>query len=463
MAITFSGLATGLDTDSIVKDIMELERAPIDRIKIKKEQETLELKAYAQFRDKLNNLKSIVGDMNLTSQIRTTSVFLSSQDAFTAESDGGAVGSYNISVSQLSQIQKTVTDGFSSRHDSVLGTGTITVNGETINVDDANNSLSGLVAAINEISDTTGVEASIINDGSSANPFHLVFSGVDSSTSFSISSNLVNGQADPVQLNPVNSQEAQQAKAYIDGIEIVSDSNTISGTIPGVKIHLNSVSETLENGELKTDRLDIVTDTDALKEKVTSFVTAYNDVMEWILSGYDEFGTVTTDEGEDEMLGSVLRGDATINNVKRQLQGILSSVIDNDGDFTILGEIGITTNLNGTLNQDNSRLNKALENNFDDVVALLSGDDKAGGVMKKFNSLLLDITSISIGMYANQKNAYDTAINKYDDQISILESRMVKREATLRNQFTIMEQLVSSLNAQGAFLTQQMEALKGDN
>ncbi len=44
--------------------------------------------------------------------------------------------------------------------------------------------------------------------------------------------------------------------------------------------------------------MDIQADTGALKEKVTSFVTAYNDVMEWILSGYEEFGgtTKTTDD-----------------------------------------------------------------------------------------------------------------------------------------------------------------------
>ena len=51
MSITFSGLATGMDTNSIVKDIMALERAPLDRVEAKKTQATKRLKAFGQFKE----------------------------------------------------------------------------------------------------------------------------------------------------------------------------------------------------------------------------------------------------------------------------------------------------------------------------------------------------------------------------------------------------------------------------
>ena len=100
-------------------------------------------------------------------------------------------------------------------------------------------------------------------------------------------------------------QAAQQAVAIIDGITVVSDTNTITDAINGVTLNLNSVNDTISGGTpeagvdpwdwadppvYETARMDIKADTGALKEKVTSFVTAYNDVMEWILSGYEEFG-----------------------------------------------------------------------------------------------------------------------------------------------------------------------------
>lgn len=476
MSITFSGLATGLDTDSIVTEIMALERAPIDRLEAKKTSQTERLEAFAQFKSRLDDLKSAVGDMSLTSQIRSTKVSLSSDDTISAESDSGAIGSYNISVAQLSQVQKTVSDAYSSKTESVLGTGTISINGTNINVTSENNSLAGLMESINAQSETTGVSATIINDGSGDTPYHLVLTGADASTSFTVTSDLTDASSDPIEFGTTDVQQAQQAVAFIDGIKIVSDTNTISDAISGVTINLNGVSNTSYAGTEEagvdpwdwadppvygTTSMNIEADTSALKEKVTSFVTAYNGVMEWIASGYDELGTstVTADDGsEEELLGSVLRGDATINTVKRQLQNVLTSVVDNSGAFSILSEIGISTNLNGTLSQDNTKLDNALANNYDDLVALFSGDDDAAGVMKNFNSLLLDLTSSTQGVYATQKNAYDTAIDKLDSQIDLMEVRMDKRESILRSQFSAMEQLVSSLNAQGDYLTQQLEA-----
>lgn len=483
MAITFSGLATGLDTNSIVKDLMALERAPLDRVEAKKTQATQRLEAFAQFKEKLDALKSAVSGMTLTSQVRSTTAKLSSESAFTASTTSGTAGSYNISVAQLSQVQKTITDGFSSNTDALFGTGTITVNGTQITVNEDNNSLAGLMQSINTKTETTGVQASIINDGSGT-PYHLVFTGKDASTTFAVTSDLKDAFNVPIPFVTDDVQLAQQAVVFIDGIEVVSDSNTLSTAISGVTLNLNAVSSTSSSGtpEVGVDpwdwadppvynstRMDVESDTGALKEKITTFVTAYNDAIEWILSGYEEFGGTSevpeVEEGSDEeaVLGSVLRGDATINSMKRQLQNVLTGSINNSGGFKIMSEIGITTNRDGTLQQNNTKLDNALQNNFDDMVYLLSGDDDTAGVMKEFNSLLLKMTSGTDGMYAVQKNAYDRSVDRFDSQIEQMELRLTRREEVLKAQFTAMEQLVSSLNAQGDFLTQQMNALSGNN
>ena len=471
MSITFSGLATGLDTDSIVSDLMAVERAPLDRIEARKTADKERLDAFAQFETKLDGLKSAVSDMTLTSQVRTTKVSLSSEDAFSASTTSGAVGNYNISVAQLSQVQKNISEAFSSKDQSIFGTGSIDINGTTIDITTENNSVADLAQAINKVSDETGVQATIIKSGDDS--YHMIFTGQDANTSFTISSNLTGASGTPAyNFNDTQQvQTAQQAIAYIDGIEVVSNSNTINDAINGVTLSLNSVSNTVSEGPppvYATDQLNIEADTDALKEKVTSFVTAYNDIMEWINSGYEEFGgssevQTDTDSGEEATLGSVLRGDSTISGIKRQLQNVLTTTIDNSGGFQILSEIGISTNMNGTLNQNNSKLDTALEDGFGDMVALLSGDDETDGVMKNFNSMLLDLTSGTTGMYATKKSAYDTAVGRYDTQIDQMELRLSKRELSLRNQFSAMEQLVSSLNAQGDFLTQQMSAFNKDS
>ncbi len=442
MGITFSGLATGLDTDSIVKEIMTLERAPLDRIEKQKVAEAEKLKAFKQFSEKLRDLKSAVGDMQ----------------------------------------QKTTTSGFSSKTDPVLGTGTLDINGTTITVDESNNSLVSIVEAVNKISAETGVRASIINDGGSTDNYHLVFTGKDSATTFTVTSQLADENQMEIQLNPTNVVEAQQAVTFIDGIRVESNSNTISSAIAGVSIDLNAVSplsyagteeagvpswEWADPPRYQTTTMSISTDTDSLKEKITSFVTAYNGIMEWINEGYEEFGgsskvlETSPDDDEEAVLSPLLRGDSTVYGIKRQLQSALADMVDNTGKFGILSELGIVTNKNGTLSQNNAKIDTALDKNYDDMVYLLSGDDLQPGVMKKFNSLLLDITSGTKGMYATQENAYQQAVDKFDLQIDQIKLRLNKRESNLRSQFTAMEQIVSSLNAQGDFLTQQLNLMNG--
>ena len=476
--INFGGLATGLPTNDIVDQLMALERRPIDRLESKKAQETTRLEAYAQFDATLDDLKAAVGEMNLTSQVLSTSVKLSSEDAFTATSNGAGTGSYDVAVAQLAQVQKDVSDGWSSKTESLLGTGTLTVNGKVVTIDDDSNSLAAMAAAVNAVSDETGVTASIIDDGDADNPFRLVFTGKDASSSFTVTSDLKDELENPIAFNLTQAKTAQQAVAFIDGVKIVSDSNTLTGTIGGVTLNLGQVSSSLSAGTAEvgvdpwdwadppvyqTANMTVATDTEALKEKVSSFVSSYNKVMDWISEGYATLGSTATAataaEGEEVNLSSHLRGDATINSVKRGLQSVLSTAVETSGAFNVLAEIGITTQRDGSFKLDNTKLDEALTENFDDVVKLLVGEGDVDGAMKNFNYYLLDATSSSDGMYANKKNSYKTAASRIDSQILRMEPLLEKRELTLRARFTAMETLISGMNAQSSFLTQQMDIL----
>ncbi|PIE68360.1 MAG: flagellar hook-associated protein 2 [Deltaproteobacteria bacterium] len=453
--ITFSGLASGIDTDSIVSKIMEIERQPLDRLKNRRNEETERLNAFYQFKGRLDALKKAVGSLSLTSQVRTTKVTLSSEESFTATAKNAAIGSYSISVAQLAQVQKTVTDGFASKTAPILGTGNIEINGTTIEVNSSNNTLVGLVESINAQAAETGVSVSIINDGSDTAPYHLVFTGKDASSSFSVTASLNDTSGDPVAFNTTVAQTARESVSFIDGIKVVSGSNTIKDAIRGITLNLSDVSKITSSGteepnvppwewadppQYATTTVTVSADNDALKEKISTFVTAYNSVIEFINSGYEEeFGPGTAvkplegkedDNKEEKLLGALLRGDATVNGVKRQLQNLLVNKVDSGGKFTILSEIGITTQKDGSLKQ-----------------------------MKHFNARLLKLTSPSSGMYANQKSAYLSSVEDIDKQMDVFESRMTKREATLRAQFTAMEQLVSAMNAQSDFLAQQLNAL----
>jgi flagellar hook-associated protein 2 len=465
-SVTFSGLATGLDTDSIVDSLMAIERAPIDSLQAQRDSETERLNAYAQFKGYLEELKSAAADISLTSQVKNNAVSLSSDSYFGATvSSEAAEGDYKVAVGQLAQVQKTVSDGWSSASDALLGTGTITINGTDIDITAENNSLNGLVSTINELSDSLGVTASIINDGT-ASPYRLLLTGNDSSTSFTVSSNLTDG-VDPIAFNTTDTATAQQAEIYVDGVKIVSDSNTIDDAIAGITFTVDSVSPTDELGDYETVLMSVDPDTSSVKENITAFVSSYNRAMDWILSGYQEFSNTpeaSTTEGEDspELLGSVLRGDTTINSIKRGLQNIITSVFDGPETLTTLGQIGITTELNGKLNLNSETMEEAVDTNLDDITALLSGTDDTDGVMKEVNSYLGDLLFGSGSFYAMKKDTYTAKTHRIDDQIASYEARMDKREMTLRARFSAMESLVSSLNSTSEFLTQQLSNISSN-
>ncbi|BDD87370.1 flagellar filament capping protein FliD [Desulfofustis limnaeus] len=470
--ISFGGLATGLPTEDLVSSLMAIERQPLNRLEAKKETETKRLEAYAQFNTLLGGLRDAVANLNLTSDVRTTSVRLSSNETISASSNGAATGSYDIAVAQLAQVQKTVTAGYSSRTAAVFGSGTFAINNVAVQIDSTNNSLDGLMGAINSVSAQTGVTASIINDGSTSDNFHLVLTGKDAATSFSLTYNLQDGQGAPIAIDATHVRAAQQAVVYVDGIEVVANTNTLTGVIAGVTLNLNQTSAIVTPGDgqtppvYATTNLTVEADTGALKEKVGEFVTAYNKIMEWIVAGYEVGGrnqqtgdAADGDEAKDQPLSDLLRGDATINKIKRSLQSLLSTGVDSGSSLQILAEIGITTRQDGTLNLNASKLDDTLATKFDDVVGLLAGQGSLDGVMKRFNTYLRDVTSTTSGMYADKRARYTEAVKRFDQQIDQKEALMGKIEERIRNQFTSLELLVSNLNAQSNYLTQQMDII----
>ena len=212
--------------------------------------------------------------------------------------------------------------------------------------------------------------------------------------------------------------------------------------------------------------MTVAPDTEALKEKINTFVNSYNSIMDWISAGYIEFGASAPTEaeieaGEEDVLSDVLRGDSTVNSVKRQLQALLSSAVDTSGSLVSLSQLGISTQRDGSINLNDDILDKALANNFDDIPKLLAGEGETDGVMNKFNSTLLNLTSFSDGIYAAKKDRYDAVAKRIDLDIMRMEPMLEKKESTMRARFSAMEQLVSGMNSQSNFLTQQMDMLSG--
>ncbi|MGI6657718.1 MAG: flagellar filament capping protein FliD [Desulfobulbus sp.] len=449
-SIQFGGLASGMETNKIVEQLMELERQPIKRLEKDKETLNNRLTAFNELEDKLKSFADAIKDLNFSSTLKKHSVTRSSESFLSASVDQSAIAgaSYQVEVVSLAQVQKSISEGFASKTDPVFGTGNLnlTVDGttHTIAITAENNSLEGIVQAINEAG--LGVSAGIINDGNADTPFRLSLTGKEVSKAFSLdSSGLTDGTASLGQFNEKDGngtiinppiQEARQAHIRVDTVDIYSTTNTIQEAIPGMSLDLLKA----EPGSTTSLKVDL--DKSSIQSAIEAFATGYNEVVSFITGQ-----SVINGAG-----GGVLGGDAGMNSIKRHMQSMLTQTVKNSGSFSTLSQLGFRTQKDGTLTVDSKALSKAIETNLDSVVSLMSGEEGVDGIITQYKDYLFTATRSSDGILASRKEGINNNIKRIDDNIKQTETRITKRQASLEAQFTAMESLIAKMNSQSSFL-----------
>lgn len=438
MAINFGGLATGLDTNALITELMKAERRPIERLERDKQFFKSRLDAFKSFEQKLKDLQAKFEALDTSNEVRTFKASAATDSYFSLKADSKAVpGSFQVEVKNLAQVQKDVSQGYASKTEASFGTGTITINGKDIAY--SGDSLSGLADKINAANTgatPTGVSASIINDGVSG--YRLVLSGKDAGSPFSISmTETTAGTYAPPAF--ANTQVAKEAAILVDNVEIKSKSNVFEEAIPGVTLTLNK-----PNDPGVGTVVSVETDKTGLKDKIQGFVNAFNGVVNFLAEQKD------ADWGKDSAFRSA----------KRRLQDLLVTSVEGTGSLGTLSQLGIVTDKKtGTLSFKSSELETLIGEKLGDIDKLLAGESGIDGIAKKFTEYLKGVTDASDGIYAGRKETTDKSLRKIDDSILRLEARLEQREKNLRAQFTALEGLVSSMNSTSSYLSQQMSMM----
>ncbi|WP_321366948.1 flagellar filament capping protein FliD [uncultured Desulfuromusa sp.] len=533
MSISFSGLATSLDSNAIIEQLMKIERQPVDRLEADRSWFTKRQDAYTTLDGNLKTFLTSIENLGSSDDLMKKSVNSTSQDFFSVDAENDALPNtnYQVEVLALAQVQKDVSQGYADKFAQGFASGELTLTvgdneAVTITIDETNNSLEGVMQAINDAD--AGVNASIINDGTDS-PYRLVLTGENVASGFTLTSTLSNYDGDVSgqleaggfsdqdaeifgsgtlslstgdiitlsdeansltsimeainaealttgvtasvvadgdnfilslsdgesiastalsgsnysPLNLVETQSATQAHIRVDNIDIYSDSNTLTEAIPGLNLDLVKAEEGT------TTVVSVGIDEAAIKSQIQSFVKGYNSVASFINSQ-------STINGSS---GGVLNGDSGVGVIKRRLQNLLTTTIDNSGSFAALSQLGLKTQKDGTLELDDEMLTEAIQNNLADVEKLLVGEDGADGVAVKFQNYLEGITDSIDGVLAGTKKSTESNLKRIDNRIEQIEVRLAQREETMRRQYTALEELISGMNNQSAFLTQQMDML----
>lgn len=390
MAITASGLS-GLDTNSIVTQLVAAERGPLNLIAQKKAALQSKISAFGTLKSSLSSFQTALANLSTSNKFSAQSTTISDATIFSATANGKATnGDYSVTVNQLAQNQKLAMDGFASKTD-IVGSGTLTItlgsydsgtNTFNANADKTpvnvvipagSDSLEKVRDAIN--SANAGVSASIVNDGST-NGNRLVITSKDSGVENSIKISVADDDGNALDDNGLSKlafdptltvgngknlsqkQEAKNALLNVDGIDIVKSSNNITDAIEGVTLNLLKVSDgTAAN-------LNVTTDSAAIEASVTAFVKAYNDLNATIRK--------LTNYNAETNTASALTGDATARNIASKVKAVITGNVNSGGALTSLSEIGVAFKADGTLALDSTKLKDKISTNFEDIAKLFA-------------------------------------------------------------------------------------------
>jgi flagellar capping protein FliD len=305
----------------------------------------------------------------------------------------------------------------------------------TIEIGAASTTPAGMVAAIN--SSTLGISAQLINTGNAAAPYRIVITGATgASNSFSLSSKNADGNEVANVNFGTSLQAAENASLTVDGVSISSSTNKVTDAIAGTTLELFTTTSGAAN-------LEFTRDTTAVKTNLKALVTAYNDANSMLSVVSDPKSTVET-------YGATLVGNSIVNSVRTQMRNMVTTSSNTpSGNMTALRDIGITLNRTGELEIDQVKMDAALQNNYDQVVTMLTANKQNqstqstlnGGVsneaVKKLTSLL-DASS----PLTTQSTNLTTKISKYKTELDKLETRMTELLARYKKQFAAMESMV---------------------
>ncbi len=202
MAVSGSidGIFSGLDTTSIINNIMEFEHRKVEVYLARQAEYTQKLTTWQTINSFMLAFKTQSDVLSKPGLWDARTVTSSDPDVIEASStSSSAYGTYHISVDQLAQNQQIASQGYSSSS-AIVGVGTVDISvaggtTTTITLEAGQNSLEYLKSAINDAN--AGVSAAIINDGSSNQPYRLILTSNQSGTSntISFSSSLTGGTA----------------------------------------------------------------------------------------------------------------------------------------------------------------------------------------------------------------------------------------------------------------------------
>lgn len=449
MGLTSVGIGSGMDITGIVTALVNAESAgKIAKFDVSEGKLNAQISGIGALKSAMSEFNDKLKTLTKNETFGSQKVATSTRDYLSATVDKTAVsGSYQVKVEQLAQSQK-VGSAVATDATSPIGEGSLSISlgsGTAFNIDvSATDTLTDIMKKINSADDNTDVTATIVNG--ELGPQLVLGSkktGEDNLISVTATdTGAGTGLSDTFAMTELT--PAKNAIVHIDGVKVVSQSNSLNEAITGVSLTLTAADMA------KTTTLTVSKDTTKTKTAIEGFVESYNSLMKTIqdLTGYDA----------DTKKAGILQGDSLPRGIQSQLRGILSGGVATSDGTQMLANFGVKTTREGLLEIDSDKLTKSIESDKG-VIAELFATEGTGLAAKM--SGLVDTYIKSGGVIESRDSSLDEQLSRIADSRVQLNTRMAAYSDRLYKQYNAMDLIVANLNSQSSSLLSRIDSLPG--
>lgn len=450
---SIGGLVSGLDTATIINQLMQLEAQSQTRLKSKVTTEQSAITALQSLNTKLSTLMSKAGELaKVTGWTAATAT--SDNEHVTAVAATNVPGSLTFSVNNLASPTRA------TYQNTATATTTGTVPADTMfdvvdadgvkvgSFDSGNGSLAAVASAIN--GSGAGLTASLVRVGSDAEGAAVYRLNVSSAKTGEDTGFSIVPQTDHADTTAF----LGGTSTYVAGVDasitlagevtpLTSASNTFKDLMPGVDVTLGAKAT-------GTVTVNVAPDASALSDKVKAMVDSVNAVLADIDS-LTNYNAATKKAG-------LLGGDSTLRSVRDQL---LNAVVGGSGT-TSLATVGVQVDRNGklTFDADKFKASYAAEpTKAMDLFVDTDGDGIDRGLATGLEALAKKFGNSTDGVVTSLVKGRQSTIDGLNDAIESWDSRLALRRTALERQYGALEVALGKLQSQSSWLAGQIASL----
>lgn len=456
MGMAVDGLISGLDTTSLINQLMQAEAIPQTLLKNKVTDSTTYISALQALNTKVAALAVSAGNLSKPAGVDLHTASSSSTSVTATAGPGATDGTIDFTVDKVAQSQVTVTGPLTQWPDQPPVLTFVSADGTMTQVTATSSSIADVAAAINKAG--VGVSATRVSAGldpSTGQPLYRLqlsstktgsaggftaYRGTPSDVSGGTATNLL---SEPGAAQVRAAQDAQLTLWAGTGAAqvVTSSTNSFTDVLPGVSVNVTTASATPVT-------LTVARNDTAISDVTNSLVTSLNDILSFI-SQKQAVTTTTNSTGGTVVTAGTFAGDLTARDADQKLTAAAQAPIGGISPSTY----GIVVARDGSISVDKDKF----------AASLAADPEKTKAAVQALAARVAGAATLVSDKYDGTVTTKITGEQKtvqgLNGQITDWDTRLADRRSTLQKTYANLEVQLQQLQSQSSWLTGQLASL----